>query len=419
MMPIGLRCSRATLRMGFFFLLGGGALLIAPSGEAEAQSRTLRWTEVTRYEAPGALGATLSLMGGLGESRSDRALRIEGSLLRRDDGTSSTIFDLEGRRFIVVDHEEKSYTEISFDQSAELAEEMSSVLSEARAGVTEAMQDAQQEMSAAQAEMRRAMEEAQANASFRLTTDALGEQRRFGSYSAERFRITARLSGGMGAMGRAGSEDGELVVIADLWQSLDFPTEDQFFEAFAAEFASDPATARVAEAFEGVGEDLSLDMEAMFSTLSPGLTGGLSEVRRAIESLEGTTVESRIVAATLTGGAQLDADAVLNWETTSAGEAVGSLAREAARETAAEAARGAVRGLSRGLLGRGGGGSATPAPAQSGAPAVSPLLRIVSLFENISLSEGGAGAGAGGTILQELGEYRAVSFESLMGGVPR
>jgi len=223
--------------------------------------------------------------------------------------------------------------------------------------------------------------------------------------------------GGMGGMGGRGSEEGELVVIADLWQSLDFPTEDQFFEAFAAEFASDPATARVAEAFEGVAEDLSLDVEAMLSTLSPGLTGGLSEVRKAIESLEGTTLESRIVAATLAPGAQLDANAVLNWETTTVGEAAGRVAREAARETAADAARGAVRGLSRGLLGRGGGGSETPAPQQSGGPAVSPLLRIVSLYENISLSEGGAGAG--GSILQELGEYRSISLESLMGGVPR
>lgn len=384
--------------------------VVTPLG---AQDRSVSWTEVSRIEMPGTLGAFLRATGALNERRASHALHVSGRTFRQDDGDSSTILDLDGRRWIAVDHEAKTYTVVTFEESAEMAREMAEVLQEARAGADEAMQEARAERDEAMSELRRSMDEAAASMDVRLRAEATGERRRFGDLNAERHLLIAEVEA-REVEGLEASEGGMLVFLMELWQTPDFPSTDDLHEAWAAELAADPAMQELARelatAFEPVSEDLGPEALAAWD---PRIAAGLRQLGETMASIEGTTVRSVTNVAIVEPGAQLDREALMAWEPESMGDRLRTGAGEAARDAGREAARGALRGMTRGMLGRGGGEPEAPAAEP---PAVRPLLRATSEKSDVSVSRV-----EGSTLLREVlgeGGYREVPLPRI-GELPR
>jgi len=390
------------------------ALLLAGSlgfvGSAEAQTRSLTWTQVTSIEMPGAIGTILRATGALDERRTDHGMHLHGSVLRQDDGSTSVIFDAENRRFVTVDHDDQTYIEFTFEESAQLAREMGEVLSEARAGADDALREAQAERDEALAELRSSMDAMQEAMSFRVNSEPTGERRTIGEMSAERYFITAELEARDGIEGMEDAEGGQIVFLVDLWQSPDFPDFDRYMEEWAQEMAADPAMQELArelsESLEPMAGEASAEMLAVWD---PRIAAGVKQIMEAMEAIDGTTVESRTLVALVEPGATFDRNELLAWEPASMGDQLRSQAGDAARGAAQDAARGAIRGLTRGLTGRGGDQEVAEQP-----PMVRPMLRITSRKENPAFSA----AGAQGDPLAELSTYRSISLADLMKDIP-
>jgi vacuolar-type H+-ATPase subunit E/Vma4 len=388
--------------------------LAGTSSPASAQARSLTWTEVTTIEMPGTMGALLRATGSLGDRRSEHGIHLQGSVLRQDEGSSSSIFDAGGRRFISMDHEARSYLEFTFEESAQMAREMVDALAESRSELDEALRESQAERDEAMEEFRRNMDALQEAMTFRIETQATGERRQIDGMSAERYLISAELEARDGVEGMEDVEGGQVVFLVDLWQTREFPDFDAFMEEWARELAADPAMQALArdmaESLEPLAGEGSAEMLALWD---PRIAAGVQQVMEAMEELDGTTLESRTLVALVEPGATLDRAELLAWEPASMGDQLRGQAGETARAAAQEAARGAVRGLSRGLLGRGGGGGGQAEEQRP--PQVRPMLRVSSLRQNTVYSPDGQGMD---NLLGELATYRAISLADLMREIP-
>lgn len=391
-----------------------GSLVLFPGvvfpGLAEAQERSLTWTQVTQIEMPGTLGTVLRATGALNERRTDHAIYLSGSVLRQDDGSQSFIFDAENRRYLTVDHETRTYIEFTMEESVQVAREMSEVMREARSGADEAMAEAQAERDEALEELRRSMDAMQEAMTFRIRTEPTGERRSFGGMSAERFLITAELEAREGVEGMDEVEGGQIVFLVELWQTQDFPDVDAFMEDWARAMAEDPAMQALAEEMSEIFEPLAGDAASadMLALWDPRIAAGVKQVMEATEALEGTTLESRTLVALVEPGARLDRAELLAWEPASMGDQIRDQAGDAARAAAADAARGAIRGLTRGRLGGGGGDE----PAVREDPRVRPMLRVTSRKENPLYAP--SNTSGLNPLYQGLEDYRRLTLQDLL-----
>ena len=111
--------------------------------DAQAESRSIEWTESTTVDVPGAFGAFLRAMPGALETTTvERGIHVDGQRLRRDNGSSSTIVDVEGGRWLSLDHESQTYTSFTTEDASAAAQEMAAVVEEAMAGAREGLAEA-------------------------------------------------------------------------------------------------------------------------------------------------------------------------------------------------------------------------------------------------------------------------------------
>jgi hypothetical protein len=375
--------SALMLALGLSVLVGSPALV-------QAQDRSIEWKEVTRIEAPGALGALLSRLPSL-TGETSYALHIRGDWIRSDRGESTQIFDARSGRMISVDHEDRSYLDLTPEDLSAAMSLMIDVQTEVRDEMAAMRQDLEAEMAAARAELAQAMAEAEGEWPFELRTEATGERRAVGPATAERHFVTVEVPTpeGLGDLEAFGIVGGQrirtLVVLGDIWVSEDFPDADREFERRARELAQGSDLQRIAEevseAFPPMDDLASFDALGLWN---PGIASALARVTEVFDAMEGTQVYRAYHVVGLTEGQALDRAALLAWSPAGLGEVMQDQASSVARDVAREAARGAVQGLSRGLLGRGRGDDAPSAPpASTEQPGMQPIFRLVTEFTDI------------------------------------
>jgi hypothetical protein len=374
-------------------LLAGVVCLAVPTS-LESQTRTLGWTETTRVEMPGALGVMLRAMPGSQAGHTSRqTIHIQGrSLIQETDG-GATILDVENRRFISIDHEAGTYTVVTFDEAAATAREFAAMMAEAAADDPAAR------------EWEQATEEARAELTFRISAEQTGRTRSIGTAgTATQHLMLAELEVTAPPEGVEEVEEGTLVFLMELWQSTDVPTEEAFYEAWAAALADDPELqafgADMADAAGSASESGALAMAAW----DPRVSAGMMELADAMEQMEGTTVQSVLTVAVVPTGVALDRDALLAWEPASMGDQL----RAGAAGAAADAARSAVRGLT-GRLGR--GRQQEEAAADPAAAVTRPLLRSTTTREDIVYRE--SDDDVLGPLLSRMEGYRQITLEDL------
>lgn len=73
----------------------------------------MEWTETSHLELPGSLGILIRALPGIpGEQERHHALHQSGGILVSVDGSSTTILDMEERRWVAVDHEDEAYIHV-------------------------------------------------------------------------------------------------------------------------------------------------------------------------------------------------------------------------------------------------------------------------------------------------------------------
>ena len=362
-------------------LLAGLTLALPASGDA--QTRTLSWNETTQVEVPGALGALLRVTGVVGTTESSSALHLQGSSLIQDSGSTTTLFDLSEGRFLVADHDARSYITMAFgDITAMSQEALESTYSSTNEVVTDP------EVEAARRDMAEALEEVEATIEFRVSSEATGQRRRIGEHDAVQHLVISEFEATAVPEGVDEREGGSLVFIAELWQAAGVPTEDAILEEWARQLSQDPAFQEMAREQAASGDATGALAGSMFAW-SPEIGAGLLRMSEEIERIDGSTVESVITVAMVPLGATLDRQALLGWEPQSMGGQLRSGAAGVAREAAADAVRGAVGGLA-GRFGIGRrGADPEPEAAPAEAPAVQPLFRVTTTRADLSYRESG------------------------------
>jgi hypothetical protein len=95
-------------------------------GSQAAVAQEVEYETASRMFLPGGLGKMMDLaarMGG-GSSELKQTVRIKGTKMRTDDQFSSTIFDLTAKKYIFLDHNSETYTEMSTDEMAAQLQQM-------------------------------------------------------------------------------------------------------------------------------------------------------------------------------------------------------------------------------------------------------------------------------------------------------
>jgi len=343
-------------------LLGGLVVLSAltvPTHPLSAQD--FSYTTVTRGEFGGTLGTMMKMVPGATDPTRETTY-LKGSLMRTDQGETSTIMDMSEGRFTMLMHEPKTFYSFTLE---EMRERMTTALAEAEV--------AQAEAEVAQAQAAQPPEEEEPAFDIRVSTDRTGRTQDFGGYSAEQFLMVIEMVPRTQEAEEAIQESGSMVLLTELWLSEDFPG----YEAFQA------AQEEMGKEFleSGGGEEIAAAFQQAFAS-DPRMQEAFELSMEEMKDLGGMQVKTVTSFVTVPAGMPFDGEAILAAADQPLSEGVGSAMGDAAAEGAKEAARRSVRGLTRGLLGR--RKKEEPPEEAQPQPVQTIIMRMTSLLEDVS-----------------------------------
>lgn len=302
-----------------------GILFALAPGATAAQD--LRYRTVSDVEFAGMMGTMMRLSGESADPDTSTTW-VKGSLIRQDDGTSTTITDLSTMEMTMIDHEESTWWTMS--------------LADMMASAQESMAEMEAEMEA----QREAGEEApELKTSFDV--DRTDERRTINGFEAERVILTMEVEQEVEAEapedpesdpGAAMMGAGTMTWVSELWVSPDVPTwrivRDAMGEDAGSIFESDAS------------------MGSMMAA-NPQMQAAAEEMAEEMEGMEGETVRSSTYMVLVTTGNDFDREAVLAMgdEPLPQGPSLSDLMASAA----AEAGRNAAMDAAKSRLGRLGG----------------------------------------------------------------
>jgi hypothetical protein len=254
------------------------------SGGIPAAAQDVQYETMTKVEFPGAMGTAMRLAARLGGGSLEtvETTYIKGNRMRTDAERSSTITDLDGRRMIVIDHEARTYSVLTFEQMLAAAQQAGEALT-------------------AEAEARHAERNpgAEGRLAFRFAVDDPRERDRIAGYQADRFFLTMEAEGEYVPEGaEAGAEReqaGTLVVLTELWSSRETP-------AFRAQQAFEQQTAREYAASSAA---LAQGIAAAFAS-DPQLQVAFEQSTREAMKIEGMPVRTIVRFVSVAPGRQFD-----------------------------------------------------------------------------------------------------------------
>ncbi|MEX2528825.1 MAG: hypothetical protein WEA09_14435 [Gemmatimonadota bacterium] len=403
------RLRRASGHAPVACLLLLSVVLWAPES-AWAQSRSITYTQDIQVRFAGSFGAVLSVLPGSSRTSSVGVHMADGQM-QTDDGSQSTIVNLEDGRIVSIDHENETYLVYTMaDMEAAMAQ-MQEMTQEMRAQREEAMAEARAQEEEVRAELEAAAEEARATFQVQVRSEPGNETRNFGSVSARKHFLIVDLEPSeelRAEMEAEEEEGGTMVFLMELWQSPELAEAER--EMYEGLTMSPQATAEwqglAEEAQEMAGGLTPEDSYTELALINPQLGAVALQMQEAAEELEGSTLDSRLFVVFVPDDVQFDREAVLAWEPDTMGDVIQGQLTDAARNRAEQAARSAVRGLTRGLLGRGGGGN-NDREEEVRDPVMRPLARISRTVTDLEVGSPPA------TAFQIPEHYREITLADL------
>jgi hypothetical protein len=278
-------------------------------------AQELTYTETTRMEMGGMMGAMMSMMGGMGDEQTE-TVYLEGTRMRRDSEETSTIMDLSTGDVVMLNHDDRTFVRMNF---REMMEGMMDRSEEARARADSAM-------AATEA---RGEEMPEYEVSF--STDRTGETGTINGYDAEQVLMVVEFEGRVDEEETAQENPFagmRMALVTELWLSTDFPEwsmmqelRDEMQEAWGDSGPFGGPEGSTMAPVPGMGERFRVAME---------------EQQEALQELEGTPVRTVMSWVSMAPDAELDPRAVVEQEVGGGGGAGAG---------AADAARSALRGL--------------------------------------------------------------------------
>jgi hypothetical protein len=284
-------------------------LSLVLSFAAPATAQDVQYETVTKLSIPGAAGTVMRIAARLSGTSLETVEKtyISGNRMRTDVDRTSTLIDLDAGSVTMIDHEQRTFTTMSFD---EMIAVMQQAVREGQAAAV-AERDGRQEAG---------RDDADVQIDFRLSVDAPGERERLHGYNAERFFVTMEAES-EAALEEGGPREqtGTFVVLSDIWASTEMPayTAQRAFgdksaqvHAVAASSFAEALTSALAEdpdmkvAFEQAAteasriEGMAMRTTMLFVSVPPGMT---FDRQLALEPAAGTGLAAAAGRAALGG----------------------------------------------------------------------------------------------------------------------
>lgn len=267
--------------LAFSLLVLSGSHTVAPD---------VTYVSVTSVELAGALGRAANLVSRLTGQSTDlsETVYLKGNKMLRGDEETSMLFDLDAERIVTLNHEQNTYSILTFaDFRSRMEEMVSDVTDEMENGDAA---DEGDEPGSGEADPQN--EEApQMDFRFDFAVDPTGETGTVNGHRAERFLMTISMEARQADAAEPSSEEavpeGTLVIASDLWMSSDLPGYDEY-ESFHREFAERFGGSMLGEA----------EMQSMAGALQqafasdPRIREGLEKAQAEAANLEGVEVKN-------------------------------------------------------------------------------------------------------------------------------
>lgn len=253
-----MRVSRLAAVLGTVAVAG-----VLPGAARPVAGQSATYHSKAEFHMPGVLGALISHAGGSGGS--GETTWIDARHMRTDNGSHSTIIDLDGARILSIDRDKKAYSSMTFEQFADYMRQAEARMKQQMAQAQQQQQ--QQKYTAAQSKPHDDIEW-----DTQISTDNTGEHQKISGYDAQRQFVTVTMT----AKDKTQADSGSLVILMDLWTSTDAPI-DAARRAFGAAYA-----ARARATFEQPARDMG-SMLAM----NPRLMSAMKEAGKELEKVKG------------------------------------------------------------------------------------------------------------------------------------
>lgn len=372
---------------------------IALPGALAAQTTSLTWTEVSRVDASSMLAPVLRMAGVGDPVESRHALHLQGGALIQVTDNAVGVVDLDAGLVMAIDHEQGTVITMTFEEVAAFTGQLVDMFSQTMNAMGPEMLAAQEQMAAGMGDIQ-----------YALNAWASGLTGDFGGFDAAQHFVTLGMEMGQGFQGVGAGGGGQLFVVSEIWETDQFPTEEELFGEWGLRVAADPGLIEVAQSMNESGGSIS----GALAMWDPGLAQAMIAMTEAIEGIGGTTVQEAMVIAMSSPddappvGDVLEQgiiDELLAWDPGSSGGGGGGM------PGLGDIAAGALGGF---FGGGGGGDSDQDADQDAVTPGgMTPLVRIVTDRENLSYEE--TNDDVLGTLNQQIEDYTVQSLQDLMG----
>jgi hypothetical protein len=266
-------------------------LNLGPNASGPASAAHIRYVSSTTMDL-GALGTVARLLG-QDFGNLSQTVSLSGLRQRSDEGTTSTIIDLENDRMITLDHEKKQYSVLTFaEMAAKMDEAAAAMKDQANAEGAVSSQDAE------------AGSDAEADFTFDLSVDRTGNVETIHGSPSEQVLLAVRTEFEVEAeddQEEKTSVRGVMYALVDTWTTKEIAgseTMEKFQLAMAQKMGEEVGKTDIGAAIGAIGQD-------------PRLGASMEKASEEMQNLDGMPVRTTMHFILAPEGHQLDVQAAL------------------------------------------------------------------------------------------------------------
>jgi len=272
-------------------------LNLGPNASGPANAAHVRYVSSTTMDL-GALGTVARLLGqDLGNL--SQTVSLSGLRQRSDEGTTSTIIDLENDRMISLNHEKKQYSVLTFAEMAEKMDEAAAAMrDQAKAEGAVSSQDTEAGSDTEEGS------DVEADFTFDMSVDRTGNVQTIHGSPSEQVLLAVRTDfevQGEDDQQEETSVRGVMFALVDTWTTKEIAgseTMEKFQLAMAQKMGEEVGKTDIGAAIGAIGQD-------------PRLGASMAKASEEMQNLDGMPVRSTMHFILAPEGHQLDVQAAL------------------------------------------------------------------------------------------------------------
>lgn len=251
---------------------------------------------VSKVQFGGAVGRAVNFMARLGGGSKDvtGTVHLKGDKMLQGDENQASLIDLDAERMVTLNHKEKTYSVLTFDEFRKMMEEM-------KDEINAAGEDAAPETAQADGE------EPTTEFKFDFKVDPTGEKSTINGHRAERFLMSILMEAESTEEPKEGetAHQGTLVIASDLWMSEELQGHAEIAE-FNKRFAEKMGDSVLGEAEM---QSLSGALQQAFAG-DPRIRSGMEKMQAEAAKMKGVDVKNVTHVVLVAPGEKFNSDLV-------------------------------------------------------------------------------------------------------------